>query len=238
MYLIDEERDYLVDGNHQAMQTLHESDEQNAQARRSRGKNARLNLRRYIKTSLDNIQPSREGAHHNCPVKIEGEGALNYKIISNYMMTKAKVVTVDQDSALAYMKEIGKLNPKISPKMEAPNNKLCLQVFQNVSTVSAVRSAVAYMYKRARIDQPEAMKNEMSLFVNGMKRCEKGAKTHIGLKITEGKEPLSVEAFEFLAKKLFYSGENICAPLFCARLGSDEAGRKCGRCENKSHLVS
>ena len=91
------------------------------------------------------------------------------------------------------------------------------------------------------VDTSQANIIEMSLFVNGMKRCEKAAKTHLGLKITEGKEPLSVEAFEFLAKKLFYSGEkkNVFAHLFFyARLGSDEAGRICGRYQNKSHPVS
>ena len=73
------------------------------------------------------------------------------------------------------------------------------------------------MYKLARVEQTEEMQKDMSLFVNGMKRSESAAKQHLGLKITEGKEPLTQETCEFPAKKMFYSPDkkDVFAHLFC-----------------------
>ena len=132
------------------------------------------------------------------------------------MTTKASVVIVDRDSALAYMKEVGLPTPTITADMEAQDGKVRLQIYQKTGTISAIRSSVGYMFKLARVDQPEKLQKEMSVFVNGMKRNEKAAKQHLGLKISEGKEPLTLEAYEFLAKKMFYSGnkKDIFAHLF------------------------
>ena len=47
------------------------------------------------------------------------------------------------------------------------------------------------MYKLARVEQTEEMQKDMSLFVNGVERSESAAKQHLGLKITEGKKPLT-----------------------------------------------
>jgi len=107
------------------------------------------------------------------------------------MATKTNIVIVDRDNALAYMKAIGKPNPTISNEMEAPGEKVRLQIYQSTSTISAIRSSVGYMYKLARVEQPQKMQSEMSLFVNGMKRNEAAAKQHLGLKITEGKEAMT-----------------------------------------------
>ena len=54
---------------------------------------------------------------------------------------------------------------------------------------------------------PEAMTKELSILINGLKRKIQAAKDHLGLKISEGKDALSFEAYELLAKKLFFSGE-------------------------------
>ncbi len=113
------------------------------------------------------------------------------------MVMKANVVIVDRDNAIDYMKEIGKPNPTITQEMEAPNGKVRLQIYRSTSTISAIRSAISYMFKLARVDQPQDMQNELS-FVNGMEGNESAAKQHLGLKITEGKELLTQEAYEFL----------------------------------------
>ena len=226
VHLFDNDKTYLDNFHLQQMENLHNADIRNFETasrrtRRNRNTtpnqaNPRTQLRQYIKSSIENIQPARDGTHHNCPVKIDGPGAIDYGVVSSYMATKVNIVIVDRESALSYMKAIGKTNPTIEPEMEAPDGKVRLQIYQGRSTVSAVRSAISYMYKRARVTQSAKMQKEMSLFVNGMKRSEAAAKQHLGLKITEGKAPLILEAYEFLARKLFYSGDkrDVFAHLF------------------------
>jgi len=100
--------------------------------------------------------------------------------------------------------------------MEAPNGKVRIQIYQQTSTASAIRSAIGWMYNLARVTACEEMKSDLSKLINGLKRNESAAKAFLGLKITTGKEPLTQEAFEFLAKKLFYSADkkDVFAHLF------------------------
>ena len=49
------------------------------------------------------------------------------------------------------------------------------------------------------------MKIELSIFVVGMDRTEIAEKQMLGLKMSEGKKTISLEAYEILAKTLFES---------------------------------
>ena len=89
--------------------------------------------------------------------------------------------------------------------MEVGGNKLALKVYQSEAQFGGIQSAVAYVYKAARVEQPTDMAKEMSIFINGMRRTISAAKKHLGLKIAEGKDAMKWEVFELLTKKLFYS---------------------------------
>ena len=59
-------------------------------------------LRGYIRRIINNIQPARESVPHNRPIKIDGNDALTYEVICDYMITKYNdnVVEVDKDAEL------------------------------------------------------------------------------------------------------------------------------------------
>jgi len=110
LHLFDNNKEYLVDDHLEKMERFNTADE-NSRGHTRAGKlkaNKRTQLRKYIRDSIKNIKPARGGASHDCPIKIDGDGAINYEIIRDYIETKASLVVVDRDNALAYMKEIGK----------------------------------------------------------------------------------------------------------------------------------
>ena len=166
----------------------------------------RKELRGYIRRVIDNIQPAREGAPHNSPFNIDGNNALTYEVIRDYMITKYNVVEVDKDAAVKYLRAIGK-SELVTPQMQTGPRKVKLEVYQSESTFSAIRSAVAYVYKTARVAMPDDMSRELPIFIEGMKRTETAAKRILGLKIQKGKDPLSWEGYEYCARTLFLSGE-------------------------------
>ena len=170
-----------------------------------RRENPRRRLRDYIKRSILGIEPARDGSPHNSPIKLKGEGALDYKTVRDYMVSHYNVVEVDKDTAVKYLHAIGKEDQIPEETSTGAGGKVHLEVYQSFSKFSGVRSAIGYVYKSARIGMPEPMKKDLAIFINGMKRNVTAAKKILGLKITEGKEALSFEAYELVAKKLFHS---------------------------------
>ena len=62
-----------------------------------------------------------------------------------------------------------------------------------------------YLYKRAGVVANEDLKAKMAQFIAGCKRTIQTEKQELAQKISEGKEPKSVETFEYIAKELFVS---------------------------------
>ena len=60
-------------------------------------------------------------------------------------------------------------------------------IYQSSSQYSGIRCSISYLYKLARVPQPQEMIREMSTFMSGMDRTILCAKQKLGLKITEGK---------------------------------------------------
>jgi len=106
----------------------------------------------------------------------------------------------------SYLRAIDK-GHEVTQDMQTGPRKVRLEVYQSNSQFSAIRSAIAYVYTSSRVPMPDVMSNEMTIFINGMQRTISAAKEHLGLKITEGKDALSFDNYEFLAKQLFFSGE-------------------------------
>ena len=63
------------------------------------------------------------------------------------------------------MQEIGKQDTTITPGIEAPGDKVRLQIFKCASTVSDMQSAVGYMHKLARVEQTADMQKGLSLLL-------------------------------------------------------------------------
>jgi hypothetical protein len=57
------------------------------------------------------------------------------------------------------------------------------------------------------VERPKQYITRMNKFMGGMKRIIQVAKQHLGLKLTEGKLPMSLKVYNSIAKKLFFSGE-------------------------------
>ena len=56
-------------------------------------------IQNLMKKLVDTIQPSWSGISHNIPIKIDGEGDINYEVVSYYMASKINVPYVEKDSA-------------------------------------------------------------------------------------------------------------------------------------------
>ena len=144
LHLYDHEKSYLAEPHLSQMKLYDDNDSRNFEQNPTRGGNKRPELRSYIKRSIDRIEPARDGAPHNSPIKIDGEGALTYTIIRDYMEKKYNIVEVDRDAAINYLREIGK-GDAITPEMEVGEDKVCLQIYQSNSQFSAIRSGIAYV---------------------------------------------------------------------------------------------
>ena len=146
----------------------------------------RVKLRTEISAAISEIEPSRDGKPYECFLKIGNEeGRLTYNMVCDFMAGKSNEVEVDRNCAVAYLKDINDGEVNITDDMDAGNGKIRVRVYQSVSAYNAVRSAVAWVYKLARVEMPFA--NDIGIYINGLKRSISAAKQHLGLKITEGK---------------------------------------------------
>ena len=70
-----------------------------------------------------------------------------------------------------------------------------------------------YLYKRAGVVPTQDLKSKMDQYIAGCKRKIQTEKQELAQKITEGKDPMSVETFEYIAKEMFLS-DTAEEPLF------------------------
>ena len=78
------------------------------------------------------------------------------------MITKYNVVEVEKEAAIKF-REIG-TSEQVTNQMKTGPRKVNVEVYQSESTFSAIRSAVAYVYKTARVAIPDNMSRELSIF--------------------------------------------------------------------------
>ena len=74
-----------------------------------------------------------------------------------------------------------------------------------------------YLYKRAGVLPAQDLKANMAQYIAGCKRTIQTEKKELAQKITEGKDPMSVETFKYTAKEMFLSDtteESLFAHLF------------------------
>ena len=189
-------------------------------SKRSRGRNRkkstqtsseedRSSLRSHCLALLHNVKPDVERTSHNSPIKIEGDSALTYSLVRDYMMTKKKIVQVDRDVAQAYLaSKLKKKDAVISDECISSNGTVNVLVQQSSSSYSGVRSAIVHLYTMARVPMPKKMSDEFSKFIAGQVRTGLNEKQELGLKLRSGKKPMTAAVFELIARALFESNQH------------------------------
>ena len=214
MWLFDKEEYHIYLDNDilRTMQTAHRSD--------NRGR-SRKNLRTAIKKLLNDVTAEDPEKNHGSPINLDGDDQIAWPIIREYMDSLKKKATVDRNLAQKY-KAGGRRNrggggnqqnnasstaEHASPAGLAGSRDDMVEVLisQSLSSYKAVRSALMYLYKRAGVVANEDLKAKMAQFIAGCKRTIQTEKQELAQKISEGKEPKSVETFEYIAKELFVS---------------------------------
>ena len=74
-----------------------------------------------------------------------------------------------------------------------------------------------YLYKRSGVVPTQDLKAKMSQYIVGCQRTIQTERQELAQKITKGKDPMSVETFEYIAKQMFLSDtaeESLFAHLF------------------------
>ena len=166
-----------------------------------------------MQNALKAVHPATNQRPHNSPIKIDGEGAITYEIVRDFMRTKTNNVKVDRNVAQKYLDEIDNGETITDDMVDEVTGKVTLSLYQSYSTFSAIRSSISYLYKLAGVERPKPYITKMNKFMGGMKRITQAAKQHLGLKLTEGKLPMPLKVYNNIAKKLFFSGDK--EDVFC-----------------------
>jgi hypothetical protein len=163
--------------------------------------------------ALKEIRPATANVPLNSPIKLQGEGALSYEIVRDFMETKTNFVKVDRAVAEKYLAHIEKGGAISEDMVDPVTGRVTLRIYQSYSTFSTIRSAMSYLFKLAGVERPKKYNTSMSKYMGGMKRVTQAAKQHLGLKLTEGKEAMSIGVYNKVAKRLFYSNKK--EDVFC-----------------------
>ena len=86
-------------------------------------------IQKLMRQIVHKIQPSQSGISHNSPIKINGEWAITYKVVRDYMASKMNVVYVENDSVEDHLRAI-KINVIITAGMVERNGKVKWMVHQ------------------------------------------------------------------------------------------------------------
>ncbi len=109
------------------------------------------------------MQSVRSGDHHNSPIKIDGEGAITYEIVRNFMETMTNTVKVDRGLEEKYLEAIGSGEAVITDDMvDDATGKVDLSLYQSYSTFSAIGNAISYLFKLAGIERPPEFVSSMN----------------------------------------------------------------------------
>ena len=114
------------------------------------------------------------------------------------------VAYVEKEFAEEHLRAI-RSNNIITADMVDSNGKVKCMVQQSSSQYGGIRSAINNVYILERVQMLERNKREVSTFIAGMERTAISEKQMLGLKISEEKNPISLEAYDILAKILFES---------------------------------
>lgn len=207
-FLLENHSECIADDHRDELLNCHRYDKE----KETTGKKSRR-VQQYMQNALKAVHPATSQQPHNSPIKIDGEGAITYEIVQDFMQTKTNTGKVDRNVAQKYLNEIDNGDAITDDMVEEGTGKVTLFLYQSYSTFSAICSLISYLYKLAGVERPKPYITKMNKFMGGMKRITQAAKQHLGLKLTEGKLPMPLKVYNNIAKKLFFSGEK--EDVFC-----------------------
>ena len=219
LWMYDNERTQYL--SHDIQQKLRRASDTDRQRRSI----SRLACREVLKQSLHNLDRSDPS---KSPINISsdengGVNILSYNVITDFFSTKEKEVRVDRKAAVKFAKKLKAMAKKENdeePDVVIPraddDGKVNILIRVEVATYDQVRSAVSHLYTESGVEMPKFISKGFSRYIKGSRRINLAAKQTLGLKIVEGKDAMSVEAYELIAKHLFHSGktEHIFAHTF------------------------
>ena len=93
-------------------------------------------------------------------------------------------------------------NAIITAEMLDINVQVKCLVHQSCSHYGGILSAINHAQTLIRVQMPERMKRELSIFIAGIERTVTVENQMLGLKFSEFKKSISLEAYKLLAKTL------------------------------------
>ncbi|KAL7485379.1 hypothetical protein ACHAW6_010968 [Cyclotella cf. meneghiniana] len=187
-YLLDHKPECITNVHCEELQARNNIDKSNT-SRGLRGSNVQF----YMLAALKNIKPAVNGQPHNSHIKIDGEGAITYVEVRDFMRTKTSNVQVDRRVAENYLALIGSDEENTEEMVDIQTGKVSISLYQSFSTFSAIHSSILYLYKSAGVERPEQYVLSTNNLMEGMKRTTQAAKQHLGLIILEGKSVMSLQ---------------------------------------------
>ena len=159
IWLFDYHKEYLSDNALVLMERENMKDSSENYKKRSHLKNICHGL------ILDTPPSGDDEEGHKSPIRIDGVNQISYPIVRNFMMTKRNYKVVDRNVAQDYLRQVNK-NIEINENDVMEGNKVRVAVQQSFSQYDGIRSAVGYLYKLARVQQPSKMqKNSVHLLL-------------------------------------------------------------------------
>jgi hypothetical protein len=98
-----------------------------------------------MQNALKAVHPATNQRPHNSPIKIDGEGAITYELVRDFMRTKTNNVKVDRNVAQKYLDEIDNGETITDVMVDEVTGKVTLSLYQSYSTFSAIRSLISYL---------------------------------------------------------------------------------------------
>ncbi|GFH49053.1 hypothetical protein CTEN210_05529 [Chaetoceros tenuissimus] len=165
----------------------------------------------YLKKRIDKL---RRHDPSSSPILID---RFTYDIVSEFFVTKSNIETVDVSLALKFYRKLQSYDRdedddghdtedeiRIEPD---ENGQVKIAVRQEPSTYEGFRSAIAHLYREIDVPMPVEMALNLKRYIAGSQRINDAAKQCLGLKVKSGKDHMTIEVYEKIAKLFFYSGK-------------------------------
>ena len=137
-----------------------------------------------------------------------------YGIYSIFMGTKNKVVSIDKGLAIEFSKIVSAvirsdpLNEyagDIKVTLETGNGEIQVQIRQESSTYTGIRSTIASLYREEGVHIQEVMNTSLILYIKDYHRMNFLSKLFMGLRFNERNKHVAKEVYSKISKILFHA---------------------------------
>ena len=144
---------------------------------------------RYLAKLMSDMESADDS-----PLIIDGKKAIDDDFIKEFMTSHMQFKKVSRDNAECYLSTLSLEKANITDDDVDNEGNVTVIVNQSYLQFSGTRSALAYLYKRVGVARPPKMISSMEKFMVGIERMTRNEKRALGLKLTEGKKPMSIDA--------------------------------------------